>query len=35
MNKKVCIEGQGCGSPPGVKMADTLIFTAKVDMVDF
>ncbi len=24
-----------CGSPPGVKMADTLSFTAKVDMVDF
>ncbi len=24
-----------CGSPPGVKMADTLTFTAKVDMVDF
>ncbi len=24
-----------CGSPPGVMMADTLSFTAKVDLVDF
>ena len=24
-----------CGSPPGVMMADTLSFNAKVDMVDF
>ncbi len=25
----------GCGSPPGVMMADTLSFNAKIGVVDF
>ncbi len=25
----------GCGSPPGVIVADTLSFNAKMDLVDF
>ncbi len=32
---KVDLEGQGCGSPPGVIVADTLSFNAKMDLVDF
>ncbi len=27
--------GRGCGSPPGVIVADTLSFNAKMDLVDF
>ncbi len=26
---------QGCGSPPGVMMADTLSFNAKIGVVNF
>ncbi len=26
---------RGCGSPPGVIVADTLSFNAKMDLVDF
>ncbi len=28
-------EDIGCGSPPGVIVADTLSFNAKMDLVDF
>ncbi len=28
-------DGCGCGSPPGVIVADTLSFNAKIGLVDF
>ncbi len=35
--KKKYIQGHSveCGSPPGVMMADTLSFNAKIGVVDF
>ncbi len=33
--KKVAFDLDLCGSPPGVMMADTLSFNAKIGVVDF
>ncbi len=37
LNHSGSIKGhiKGCGSPPGVMMADTLSFNAKIGVVDF
>ncbi len=32
---KRSMQHTGCGSPPGVMMADTLSFNAKIGVVDF
>ncbi len=35
LHSKKKMQIYGCGSPPGVMMADTLSFNAKIGVVDF